>query len=123
MDEVLANWATQLEAMDAADTQALASCFTPDALLVHMTGVRQPLDAWMEGIRRREFVYHQVIEHGVVVEPLGDDRAALSGDMTTGYRADGSGQAWPLHVEQDFVNTPDGWLCRESRVTVGHRAS
>lgn len=119
MDEILANWKTQLQAMDEADTETLAACFTPDAVLVHMTGVQQPLHEWMAGIRRRQFVYHQVIEHDVDATVDGD-RASVVGNITTGYRADGSGQAWPLHVVQDFVHTADGWLCRRSTVTFGH---
>lgn len=116
--ELLANWQTQLSAMDSGDTETLASCFTPEAVLVHMTGVRQPLDEWMAGIRRGTFVYHQVIEHDVDVQVDGE-HATLVGNITTGYRPDGSGQAWPLHVVQDFRHTADGWLCTESRVTFG----
>lgn len=118
MDEVLENWRTQLRAMDEADTETLAACFTPDGVLVHMTGVRQPVDVWMEGIRRGDFVYHQVIEHDVSVDMQGDT-ATLTGNITTGHRPDGSGQAWPLHVVQDLRRTDAGWLCTESRVTFG----
>lgn len=114
---VLANWADQLRAMDAADTEALAALFTPDATLVHMTGHVQPLEAWMAGIRAREFVYHRVVEQGVDVE-VGGDTARLVGRIVTGVTDDGSGQAWPLRVEQDLVRSGSAWLCRQSRVTL-----
>lgn len=117
-DEILRHWARQLTAMDSADVDALHECFDGDAVLVHMTGCRQPLDEWLDGIRRREFVYHQVIEKGVDVEVTGD-QARLVGDIITGCRADGSGQAWPLHVVQQFTRTDGAWWCTESRVTLG----
>ncbi|MEL4356736.1 MULTISPECIES: nuclear transport factor 2 family protein [unclassified Luteococcus] len=117
-DEILDNWKRQLVAMDEADTEALRECFTDDAVLVHMTGYRQPLDEWLDGIRRQEFVYHQVIEKGVDVHVDGN-RAELAGDIITGHRADGCGQAWPLHAVQQFTLVGGDWLCTESRVTLG----
>lgn len=115
---VLANWAEQLRAMDEADTRALGECFTRDGVLVHMTGYRQAVDEWLAGIRNGEFVYHQVIERGVDVQVEGD-RASLHGQITTGYRPDGSGQAWPLDVRQQFVRVDGEWLCWESVVRLG----
>lgn len=90
--EILKNWQQQLVAMDEADTEALRECFTDDAVLIHMTGYRQPIDEWLEGMRRQEFVYHQVIAKQVAVEITGE-HAVLTGDIITGYRSDGSGQA------------------------------
>lgn len=116
--EILANWQTQLRAMDEADTRTLAECFTDDAVLVHMTGHRQPLDEWLAGMRAGEFVYRQVLEHDVDVI-VGDGSASLHGHITTGYRPDGSGQAWPLDVRQTFTKTGDEWLCTESVIRLG----
>ena len=98
--EIEANWAAQLEGMDQADTELLASQFTPDARLVHMTGYSQPLDEWMAGIRRREFVYHRLEEHSHTLT-IGGDTARLVGRITTGI-------------------TDDGWLCTRSKVGFGH---
>ncbi|GAB3701898.1 nuclear transport factor 2 family protein [Mariniluteicoccus flavus] len=117
-DDILTNWRTQLTAMDEADTSALAACFTPDATLVHMTGYRQPLDEWMDGIRARQFVYHRVVEKSVEVTIQDDDNAKVSGHILTGVTDDGSGQTWPLDVAQDFVRIGDAWLCSSSRVTM-----
>ncbi len=118
-DAVLAVWRRQLEAMDAGDTEALTACFTPDAHLVHMTGYVQPLDEWMEGIQQGQFVYHQVIEEGAEVS-TGQDTAHLVGRVVTGYRPDGSGQAWPLRMDQTYRLVDGSWLCTESRVTLRH---
>ncbi len=117
--EIEANWAAQLEGMDQADTELLASQFTPDARLVHMTGYSQPLDEWMAGIRRREFVYHRLEEHSHTLT-IGGDTARLVGRITTGITDDGSGQAWPLNCEQSYRRTDDGWLCTRSKVGFGH---
>lgn len=114
-----ANWAAQLDGMDRADTELLRAQFTPDATLVHMTGYHQPLDEWMAGIRRREFVYHRLVEHDHSLDLTGDV-ALLTGHITTGITDDGSGQAWPLTCEQHFRRTAAGWLCTESQVTFGH---
>lgn len=106
--------------MDSADTDLLRSCFTPDAVLVHMTAYRQPLDEWMDGINRGEFVYHRLVERSVELTSLTEKTAHVQGYITTGITDDGSGQAWNLRCEQDFVLTLDGrWLCSESRVTMG----
>lgn len=117
-EQILHNWKVQLQAMDEADTDQLRQCFTPDAVLVHMTGYRQPLEEWLAGLRAGEFVYHQVIEHEVQVRVDGET-ASLHGRITTGYRPDGSGQAWPLDVRQDLVAADDEWLVFESRVRLG----
>lgn len=119
-DAILQNWSAQLKGMDSADTDLLASCFTPDAVLVHMTGYRQPLDEWMRGIEAGQFVYHRVEEHWVKVTELSASSAHVSASITTGITDDGSGQAWPLRCEQDFVLTDAGlWLCWQARVTLG----
>lgn len=115
-EAILRNWTAQLRGMDEADTDLLAAQFTPEATLTHMTGVVQPLDAWMAGIRARHFVYHEVIEQSVDIEVTGES-ARLVGHILTGVRRDGSGQTWPLRVEQDLVAGPTGWLCTASRVT------
>ncbi|GAB2493574.1 hypothetical protein GCM10027030_28630 [Luteococcus sediminum] len=117
-EEILHNWKVQLQAMDGADTDQLRQCFTQDAVLVHMTGYLQPLKEWLAGMRAGEFVYHQVVEHDVQVEVDGD-KASLQGRITTGYRPDGSGQAWPLDVRQDLVAADGEWLVAESRVRLG----
>lgn len=72
-EQILHHWKVQMQAMDEADTDQLRQCFTPDAVLVHMTG----------------------------------------------YRPDGSGQAWPLDVRQDLVAADGEWLVAESRVRLG----
>lgn len=116
-DELLELWRVNLEAMDAGDTETLRSCFTPDASLVHMTGYVQPLDEWMAGIRRREFVYHRIAERSVTVTELTPTRATVVGRIVTGITDDGSGQAWPLRVE-NIVQRIDGeWLFTQSKVT------
>lgn len=119
-EEILENWSQQLEGMDSADTDLLRPCFTRDAVLVHMTGYVQPLDEWMDGINRGEFVYHRLEERSVEITSLAEKTAHIQGFITTGITDDGSGHAWNLHCEQDFVLTSNGhWLCSESRVTMG----
>lgn len=114
---VLANWRAQLAAMDAADTDALAALFTPDATLTHMTGYVQALPDWMAGMAARQFVYHRVIEKAVDVSVTGA-AARLNGRILTGVTDDGSGQTWRLRVEQDLRRDADGrWRCTASRVT------
>ncbi len=116
-DEVIEAWQRQLAAMDAGDTAALAECFTDDAHLVHMTGYVQPLEEWMREMRAGKFVYHEVIEQGAEVKVDGET-AVLDGRAITGYRSDGSGQAWPLRMRQSYRLVEGNWLCEESRVTL-----
>lgn len=116
--EILAVWKKQLEAMDAADCTALQACFAPNMTLTHMTGYRQPLNEWLAGIRRREFVYHQVHERSVEITRLDATQAHLVGHITTGVTDDGSGQAWPLRIEQEYRHDGIEWRCSDSRVTL-----
>lgn len=118
--EVIAVWRAQCAAMDAGDAAGIRDCFTTAATLTHMTGYVQPLDEWLDGIRRRQYVYHRLEEHDVEIRSLEADRARLVGHITTGITDDGSGQAWPLTCEQDYVRTEDGWRCANSRVMFGH---
>lgn len=104
--------------MDASDTDALAACFTSDMTLTHMTGHRQPLSEWLDGIQRRRFVYHRLEEHSVEIVDIDGDRATLVRYITTGITDDGSGQAWRLRMEQDYVRLSNAWLCRASRVSL-----
>lgn len=107
--------------MDQADTQKLRELFTPDAMLVHMTGYTQSIDEWAAGIENQEFVYYRVIEETVRVELIGSADAALVGCIITGYRPDGSGQAWPLRLTQRYVLVQGKWLCSRSQVTFNPR--
>lgn len=115
-DDILENWQTQLQAMDESDTETLAGCFTPDAVLVHMTGYTQALDDWMAGMRARTFVYHRVVPKDVDVT-IDGDRAELVGRVLTGVTDDGSGQTWRLRITQDLARIDGDWLCTRSVVT------
>lgn len=116
---ILDVWRTQLDAMDAGDTDALSSCCTRDMILTHMTGHRQPLPDWLDGIRRRTFVYHRLVERSVQITAVDGDRATLVGHVITGITDDGSGQAWRLRMEQDYRREAGEWLCNASRVSLG----
>lgn len=116
-DAVRAHWDAQLQAMDEGDTTALGELFADDATLTHMTGDVQPREEWFAGMRRRDFVYHRVVDEGVAIDVDGDT-ARLVGRIVTGVTDDGSGHAWPLRVEQDLVRRDGEWFCTSSRVTL-----
>lgn len=115
---VLDCWDAQLEAMDEGDTDALRECFTAHMTLTHMTGYVQPLTQWLRGIDRGDFVYHRIERRSVEVVACDPSSAKLLGRVITGITEDGSGQAWPLRFDQDFVLTDDGWRCSASRVSL-----
>lgn len=114
---VLACWDAQLEAMDDGDTTGLQECFTTDMTLTHMTGHVQPLAQWLAGIRRGDFVYHRLERRSAEVVASDPRSARLVGHVITGITEDGSGHAWPLQFDQDYVLTAEGWLCSAARVT------
>lgn len=117
IDDVRAHWDAQLRAMDEGNSAALGELFADDATLTHMTGYVQPREEWFAGMRRRDFVYHRVVDEGVAIDVDGD-AAHLVGRIVTGVTDDGSGRAWPLRVEQDLVRRDGEWLCASSRVTL-----
>lgn len=117
--QVLAVWRRQLRAMDEGDAEALGACFAPGAVLTHMTGYRQPLGEWLAGVRSRQFVYHRVEERSVEILRLEDGRATLVGQVVTGITDDGSGQAWPMRIDQDYERRDGSWACTRSRVALG----
>ena len=116
--EILAVWRAQLKAMDAGDAEALRACCTPDMTLTHMTGYRQPLPEWLAGIRRRDFVYHRLVERSVEIVDVTENRATLVGHVVTGITDDGTGHAWRLRMQQTYLRHGDEWLCHASRVTL-----
>lgn len=122
-DPVLRAWQAQLTAMDAGDTAGLREVFSADATLTHMTGHVQSLDDWLAGMERRDFVYHRIAEREVSIDRRTATTARLVGRIVTGITDDGSGQAWPLRLEQDYTqvsgaaDTRTQWRCTASRVT------
>lgn len=118
---LVACWDAQLKAMDEGDTAGLRECFTSEMTLTHLTGQVQPLEQCLAGINRGDFVYHRIERRSVEVIASDLTSARLRGRVITGITEDGSGQAWPLRVEQDYVLTELGWRCHASRVTLDSR--
>ncbi|MBP3774865.1 MAG: nuclear transport factor 2 family protein [Bacteroidaceae bacterium] len=104
-------------AMVAKDTATLAAIHADEFVLVHMTGLCQPREAYLSAIADGTLNYYSA-EHQSVSVTMQGDRATLTGRSRVQAAVFGGGRhVWPLQLRLQLVRRNGQWLFTEARAS------
>lgn len=105
------------QAMIAKDVVTLDSIMSDNAVLVHMTGVRQPKQQYLNEIKNGTLNYYSVEDDELDIE-LSGNKAMLTGRSRVTAAVYGGGKhTWRLQMKSSLIKESGRWLLVESRAS------
>lgn len=101
-------------AMVERRTDRLADMVAPDYSLVHITGYRQPRDAWFQVIDSRQFDYHKIDIAQMSVSVSGD-AASVTGRGIFNATINGMHAPWRLRFAVKLERSGGRWKLMSAR--------
>lgn len=115
--EICALYETLYRAMIAKDSTTLTRVMTDDFVLIHMTGMRQTRQQYIDAILDGTLNYYSATTERLDVRIDGDE-ATLTGRSRVSAAVFGSGRhIWSLQLRFRLRRTHDGWKINESSAT------
>ena len=115
--QIIALYHQMYKAMVEKDTATLNRIHAPEFVLVHMTGVRQPKQAYIHAIADGTLNYYTA-EHEQMDVSIDNERATLQGRSRVTAAVFGGGRhTWPLQLTFQLMKRDGQWLFTESRAT------
>lgn len=105
------------QAMIAKDVVTLDSIMSDNAVLVHMTGVRQAKRQYLNEIKNGTLNYYSVEDDELDIE-LSRNKAMLTGRSRVTAAVYGGGKhTWRLQMKSSLIKESGRWLLVESRAS------
>lgn len=115
--QIIALYHQMYKAMVEKDTATLNRIHAPEFVLVHMTGMRQPKQAYIHAITDGTLNYYTA-EHEQMDVSIDNERATLQGRSRVTAAVFGGGRhTWPLQLTFQLMKRDGQWLFTESRAT------
>ena len=115
--QIIALYHQMYKAMVEKDTATLNRIHAPEFVLVHMTGMRQPKQAYIHAIADGTLNYYTA-EHEQMDVSIDNERATLQGSSRVTAAVFGGGRhTWPLQLTFQLMKRDGQWLFTESRAT------
>ena len=116
-EQIIALYHQMYQAMVEKDTVTLDDLHAPEFVLVHMTGMRQPKQAYIQAIADGTLNYFSA-EHEQMDVTIDDDHATLQGRSRVSAAVfGGSRHTWPLQLTFQLVKRDGRWLFTESKAS------
>ena len=104
-------------AMIAKDIETLGSLLDENAVLIHMTGTRQPKREYLRAIKDGTLNYNSVEDDEIIIEVNGD-KATMTGRSRVNAAVYGGGRhTWRLQIKSTLVKKDGHWLFVEQRAS------
>ena len=104
-------------AMIAKDIETLGSLLDENAVLIHMTGTRQPKREYLRAIKDGTLNYYSVEDDEISIEVNGD-HATMTGRSRVNAAVYGGGRhTWRLQIKSTLVKKDGHWLFVEQRAS------
>lgn len=105
------------QAMIAKDVVTLDSIMSDNAVLVHMTGVRQAKRQYLNEIKNGTLNYYSVEGDELDIE-LSGNKASMTGRSRVTAAVYGGGKhTWRLQIKSSLIKESGRWLLVESRAS------
>ncbi len=115
--QIIALYNQMYRAMVEKDTATLDRIHAPEFVLVHMTGMRQTKQAYIQAIADGTLNYYSA-EHQQMDVSVNNDRATLQGRSRVTAAVFGGGRhTWPLQLTFQLVKRDGHWLFTQSRAS------
>ena len=104
-------------AMIAKDIETLGTLLDENAVLIHMTGTRQPKREYLRAIKDGTLNYYSVEDDEIIIEVNGD-KATMTGRSRVNATVYGGGRhTWRLQIKSTLVKKDGRWLFVEQRAS------
>ena len=104
-------------AMIAKDIETLGSLLDENAVLIHMTGTRQPKREYLRAIKDGTLNYYSVEDDEIIIEVNGD-RATMTGRSRVNAAVYGGDRhTWQLQIKSTLIKKDGHWLFVEQRAS------
>ena len=116
-EQIIALYYQMYQAMVEKDTTTLNRIHAPEFVLVHMTGMRQSKQAYIQAIADGTLNYYSA-EHEQMDLTINNEHATLQGRSRVSATVFGGGRhTWPLQLTFQLVKRNGHWLFTESRAS------
>jgi hypothetical protein len=116
-EQIIALYYQMYQAMVEKDTTTLNRIHAPEFVLVHMTGMRQSKQAYIQAIADGTLNYYSA-EHEQMDLTINNEHATLQGRSRVSAAVFGGGRhTWPLQLTFQLVKRNGHWLFTESRAS------
>ena len=116
-EQIIALYYQMYQAMVEKDTATLNRIHAPEFVLVHMTGMRQSKQAYIQAIADGTLNYYSA-EHEQMDLTINNEHATLQGRSRVSAAVFGGGRhTWPLQLTFQLVKRNGHWLFTESRAS------
>ena len=116
-EQIIALYHQMYQAMVEKDTATLNRIHAPEFVLVHMTGMRQSKQAYIQAIADGTLNYYSA-EHEQMDLTINNEHATLQGRSRVSAAVFGGGRhTWPLQLTFQLVKLNGHWLFTESRAS------
>ena len=116
-EQIIALYYQMYQAMVEKDTTTLNRIHAPEFVLVHMTGMRQSKQAYIQAIADGTLNYYSA-EHEQMDLTINKEHATLQGRSRVSAAVFGGGRhTWPLQLTFQLVKRNGHWLFTESRAS------
>ena len=104
-------------AMIAKDIETLGSLLDENAVLIHMTGTRQPKREYLRAIKDGTLNYYSVEDEEIIINVDGG-KATMTGRSRVNAAVYGGGRhTWRLQIKSTLVRKDGRWLFVEQRAS------
>ena len=104
-------------AMIARDADGLRRLMAKDYYLMHMTGVKQPAEAFLRGLLDGTFNYYSAEHDGIEVTIDGDRATMVGRSRVSAAVYGGRRSTWRLQGDFTLRREPEGWRFTSSRAS------
>lgn len=105
------------EAMIARDTDALRTMMSDDYALLHMTGVRQPREDFLRGLRKGTFNYYSAEHDSINVQVSGESAEMIGKSRVLAAVYGGGKHNWRLQGDFTLRKEDGRWKLTSSRAS------
>ena len=115
--QIEAQYKQMYRAMIAKDIDTLGSLLDENAMLIHMTGTRQPKLEYLRAIKDGTLNYYSVEDDEVIIEVDGN-KATMTGRSRVNAAVYGGGRhTWRLQIKSTLIKKDGRWLFVEQRAS------
>ena len=115
--QIEAQYKQMYRAMIAKDIDTLGSLLDENAMLIHMTGTRQPKLEYLRAIKDGTLNYYSVEDDEVIIEVDGN-KATMTGRSRLNAAVYGGGRhTWRLQIKSTLIKKDGRWLFVEQRAS------
>lgn len=116
-DAALACYRRMYQGMVEKNEPILWEVLAPEFVLIHMTGMRQPLDAFIQAVQNGTLNYNFARHQKIIVDLDGEHGKLMGQSLVHAAVFGGGWHTWWLQLVYHLVKQDDRWKIIEARAS------